>query len=184
MQADLRLLDFPGGACRVYTWDGPWVSLGRFQKPDRDVVPGFENWVIRPTGGKAVLHGHDMTVALSFPFDGGLHAVREAFELAVQPLVDALNRCGLPCLMAGVRGLERGKRTSDCFAVTSGFDVVHRDSEDKVCGCALLLTNGSVLMQASIPFKEPLIDPASAITAGKRSPVHRWEHEQLANALR
>lgn len=218
MAADLALLARPDRACRIYTWDGPWVSLGRFQKPERAVVPGFANWVIRPTGGKAVLHGHDVTVALAFPFERGPHAVREAFTLAVAPLVEALNRCGLPCEVASTRRHPRepvggssgtrarprpvvdrevetatiktlaimpseGVRSADCFAVTSGFDVVHRETGDKVCGCALLLTEGAVLMQASIPYGEPLIDPATAIVGGKRFPVCPWDHQALSDRL-
>src|SRR5579862_8679410 len=56
--------------CRVYGWDGPWVSLGRFQSPKRDLLsPENTHWVTRPTGGKAVLHGHDVTVGLAVPLD-------------------------------------------------------------------------------------------------------------------
>lgn len=53
---------------RVYGWNGPWVSLGRFQRPvDALVDPEGVRWVARPTGGKAVLHGHDVTVGLAVP---------------------------------------------------------------------------------------------------------------------
>src|SRR5687768_7523544 len=56
---------------RFYSWDGPWVTLGRFQDPARDLLdPSLVPWVVRPTGGKAVLHGHDLTVTLACSHEG------------------------------------------------------------------------------------------------------------------
>src|ERR1044071_8581320 len=53
---------------RVYGWTGPWISLGCYQNPERDLLDSnLVPWVMRPTGGKAVLHGHDVTVGLTFP---------------------------------------------------------------------------------------------------------------------
>src|SRR5579859_7982221 len=54
--------------CRVYSWDGPWISLGKQQVAERDLLdPSLVPWVRRPTGGKAVLHGHDVTVGIALP---------------------------------------------------------------------------------------------------------------------
>src|SRR5205085_6034945 len=77
--------------CRVYGWLGPWVSLGRFQSPERDLVqPEATNWVVRPTGGKAVLHGHDLTVGLAVPLSAlGLEnrSLKAVYRAIVQPLI-------------------------------------------------------------------------------------------------
>lgn len=75
MPRDLALLEaFERGAIpptlRVYQWASPALTYGVNQQlPPRLVeacqqlgIPTFR----RPTGGKAVLHGHDLTVALVF----------------------------------------------------------------------------------------------------------------------
>ena len=64
-------------AARVYSWDGAWVSLGRFQRPEKALLRSEEiDWVMRPTGGKAVLHGHDVTVGIALPLrDIGVYEI-------------------------------------------------------------------------------------------------------------
>lgn len=149
---------------RVYGWDGPWVSLGYSQKPERALLPGAPvQCVMRPTGGKAVLHGHDVTVglAVSLP-DLGLPAgsrdAAAAFLGAGAFLRDALGRCGVFCEFAS-RGPVRNSATSDCFAYAAPNDLVDALGR-KVCGCAQKLTAHAVLTQASIPVRPPLVDPA------------------------
>src|SRR4051812_23191761 len=108
MERDIRLLDSAENGvagCRIYTWDGPWVSLGRFQSPDRDLVdPERSNWVMRPTGGKAVLHGHDVTVGLAVPLRlldlTGQRSLKAVYRLVIGPLVEGLRACGIPARLA------------------------------------------------------------------------------------
>ena len=87
MGADVALLDelAAGGppALRLYRWSAPAVSLGRFQRDDV-VDPaacarlGVEV-VRRPSGGRALLHGGDLTYAVTMPRPpgpaGGVDAV-------------------------------------------------------------------------------------------------------------
>ncbi|MGV3618294.1 MAG: lipoyl protein ligase domain-containing protein [Fimbriimonas sp.] len=193
MEADRLLLagaeDGVSGG-RVYSWVGVWVSLGRFQNPDRDLLtPETTPWVIRPTGGKAVLHGHDITVALAFPLntlDADPRSIRSVYRAAIAPLVEALHACGLPATLAdGTRHAERGQKTADCFAFTSPNDVVHEESGQKVCGCALRVTERAVLLQASIPHGQPLVAPSSVMReASPTQPAAVWRGDQLAKALR
>jgi lipoate-protein ligase A len=165
---------------RLYTWDGPWVSLGRFQKPERDVAENFQNWVKRPTGGKAVLHGHDLTVALATHLETETRNVRLAYQTAVQPILKALQDCGVQASFGQPHQGEA--RVADCFAATAGCDIVDQNGH-KVCGCALLIQGNRVLLQASIPYKEPLIDPAKAISGATKRPHLAWNHENFAEAL-
>ena len=104
MAADLALLDAvaAGGppALRVYQWSPPALSLGRFQ-PEDDVDhdacrrAGVEV-VRRPTGGRALLHGGDLTYAV---------AVRPPRDVA------AVGRGGLPLARAGA---DRGAGPTRC----------------------------------------------------------------------
>src|SRR5438093_13692851 len=59
---------------RLYQFSPPCLSLGRFQDPERDADPaacaarGIEI-VVRPTGGRAVLHWGDLVYAVTAPED-------------------------------------------------------------------------------------------------------------------
>ncbi len=190
MARDLELLDRAeagSAGCRVYGWDGPWVSLGRFQSPDRDLVdPSHTNWVLRPTGGKAVLHGHDVTVGLAVPLDLlGLDkgALKAAYRAVVQPLVAGLRACGVAARLAeDTRWSGQGKKTADCFAFSSPNDVVDEATGLKVCGCALRLTDSAVLVQASLPNGRPLVRPESVIRSAALT-YREWDSEPFAAAL-
>ena len=173
---------------RVYRWKGPWVSLGRFQNAEKDLLdPDGISWVIRPTGGKAVLHGHDVTVALAFPLgclDADPRSIRSVYRAIVRPLVEALTVSGRPAALAEeTRYAERGQRTADCFAFTSPNDIVDPATGHKVCGCALRVTDRAVLLQASIPTGPPLVDPTSVIRNATRMPDSSWDSTGLADAL-
>jgi lipoate-protein ligase A len=57
---------------RLYTWDGPWLSLGYAQRRiEAERMAACEQAgvgiVRRTTGGRAVLHGNDLTYSLAAP---------------------------------------------------------------------------------------------------------------------
>lgn len=176
MDADRGLLALaeegkPGA--RLYTWDGPWLSLGMFQRADRDLLPGCPiPYVMRPTGGRAVLHGHDLTIGLAAPLaslelgDAACHrSVRAVYRAVVRPIVSALSQAGVPAALGeDTPFVGRTPRSADCFAHVSANDVVHRVTGQKVCGVALRLTDRAVLVQASLPIRRPEIDPALALS--------------------
>jgi lipoate-protein ligase A len=174
--------------CRVYGWTEAWVTLGRFQSPARDLVDaGHTNWVIRPTGGKAVLHGHDITVGLAVPLAMlGLEkrSLDNVYRAVTQPLIDGLRACGVPARLAEhTKWSGKGSRTADCFAFSSPNDIVDEFVGQKVCGCALRLTEAAVLVQASIPNGEPLVSAESVIRNASLS-SRNWDATHFAGALR
>lgn len=174
--------------CRVYSWEGPWVSLGRFQHPERDLVdPEGTHWVMRPTGGKAVLHGHDVTVGMAVPFTvvgTGPRELRACYRWVASPIIEALRACGVPAAL-GERTVFAGKgtRTADCFTHVSANDIVDERSGVKVCGCALLMGRSAVLLQASIPNGPPLVPAESVIREAKNPSASPWEAEGFPEAL-
>ncbi len=169
---------------RVYAWDGPWVSLGRFQRPERAVVEGWDRWCLRPTGGRAVLHGHDVTLAYALPHVGDSRRLKEVYRRLISPLVEALNACGLACQLAeATRYAGSGEANEDCFAFRSSNDVVCPDTGKKVCGCALRIGEYGALLQASIPYSEPLVAPGSAISGAFDSGVQRWDWNSFEEAF-
>jgi lipoate-protein ligase A len=162
MQVDIEL--FAGAeqgerSLRFYSWDGPWVSLGRFQSPDRDLVDaGVIPWVMRPTGGKAVLHGHDLTITIACPHRGD--GVKTIYRSLIAPLVRGLQSAGLAAALGEETPFVGTGNSSDCFRHVSANDVVDRATGRKLIGCALKVTRYAALAQCSIPLSMPLIDPA------------------------
>ena len=184
MQQDLDLASMGKIAARVYTWIGPWVSLGKNQGADEKLISSGVPYVQRPTGGRAVLHGHDATVGLAVPVRYLKSGLGSTFRIVTKPLVEALRACGLPAVLAAnVPGAYGGEQKFDCFVSVSKTDVVHEITRIKICGCALLRTREFVLLQASIPNGEPLIDPANVFTepANYTGPI--WNDAELASEL-
>lgn len=174
---------------RVYGWDSAWVTVGRFQAAERDLVaPAETRWVRRPTGGKAVLHGHDVTVGLALPlavFRGvDLRSIKSVYRMAVGPIVMALRACEVDAALAEDSKFGgKGARTGDCFAFSSPNDVVHVQSGRKLCGCALRLTHRAVLVQASIPNGEPLVQPSSVIVNAETVVPFEWKSANFETAF-
>ncbi len=184
-------------AARLYTWNGPWVSLGMFQDSSRDLLPDSPApWVMRPTGGKAVLHGHDLTVGLAMPLsrisaqtgepiERLSRSVRTVYRLVIQPLVEGLRAAGVPAALGEDTPFARrkGPRSADCFAHVSPNDVVDARTGLKVCGCALRLTDRAVLVQASLPCGVPLVEPRLVFREPSAYSVQAWDQSAFAEAF-
>lgn len=173
---------------RIYAWDGAWVSLGRFQRPENALLdPQFDRFVMRPTGGKAVLHGADLTVCLAIPLANlrlDARDVKSAYRRLIRPLIITLRECGLPAVLAEETvHLGKGHRVADCFAFNSPNDVVHEETGVKVCGCALRISDRAVLLQASIPVRPYLVAPEAVLAGGVHLPVSAWRQEEFADAF-
>lgn len=170
MARDSRLLEsaeLGDAGFRLYGWDGPWVSLGRFQKPSKALINEAQiPWVMRPTGGKAVLHGHDVTLGAAFPFaalglkESETRSVAPAYRAIIRPLVAALRDSGANVLLGEeTQFVKSGGATPDCFAHLAPNDVIDPTTGRKVMGCALQMGRRAVLVQCSMPVREPLVDP-------------------------
>ena len=182
--------------CRVYSWVGPWITLGMYQNPARDLTAECDvPWVMRPTGGKAVLHGHDVTVGFAmplrrlvspeFPVEKLERSIKTVYRAMAAPMVLALRACGLPAALGeDTRFVGKGPRVADCFAHVSANDIVDERTGLKVCGCALKVTHNAALVQASIPAGKPLVDSARVIVGGKALVSTKWDAQKFAEELR
>jgi lipoate-protein ligase A len=154
---------------RLYFWDQPTVSLGRFQRAE-DVVLGGLPSVLRPTGGAAVLHGHDLTFSLAAPLEqigATPREVRLVYRALVRPIVIALAKMGIPAALGEDVGVESKSNSAYCFALHSKNDVISTDTGKKLCGCALRVTDRAALLQASIPIQAPVRHPRECIVGGE-----------------
>lgn len=187
MARDTALLNSEGISARVYFWDGPWVSLGRNQAPDALLLKSGVPWVKRPTGGLAVLHGHDATVGLAAlleVLDCNPREVKKAYRRISKPLIEALQACGLSAALAedtSFSGRQAGQ--FDCFTLNSPNDIVNPDTGEKVCGCAMAIWEEKVLIQASIPNGPPLVDPTTVLTEAAPNVGAIWNSSDLARRL-
>lgn len=193
MGADSALLEqaergIPGG--RVYSWSETWVTLGCFQKAERELVPGLEiPTIVRPTGGKGVLHGTDVTVGLAVPLE--LLNLEEAernpnsvYACLGAPIAMALTACGLPSVLGReTQFAGRGVKTGDCFGYISPGDIVDPVSGIKRCGCALKVTRTAALLQGSIPNGRPPIDPARVFMRPGPVILQEWDATFFAREL-
>lgn len=170
MQRDVELFEsaekFDAAFCRFYTWDGIWVSLGKFQNPNADLKqPSNTQFVMRPTGGKAVLHGHDLTVSIAVPLKllgENSRNVKSIYRSIIKPIVKGFTSCGIQADLAENTVFAKTKsNVSDCFKHISVNDVVNVKTGRKLVGCALKVTKTSALAQCSIPISLPQIDPAA-----------------------
>ena len=145
-------------ALRLYRWRRPALSLGRFQD-EADVDAGAcarlgVDVVRRPTGGRALLHGGDLTYAVVTTRPPGHPAgVDEVYAWLASALIAGLARLGIDAAVAR----NDGPPGPVCFAGQQGADL--RVGDRKVCGSAQLHRDGAVLQHGSIlltrlPFDE------------------------------
>lgn len=86
-------------ALRFYTWQPPALSLGRFQPATEGIrwqALGERGWeaVRRPTGGRAVLHQHELTYSITLPPDVvGSLGPRSCYAVLRAGLAQAISRC-------------------------------------------------------------------------------------------
>lgn len=141
---------------RLYSWDTAAVSLGAFQKIgdiDLDYCAGCNIPIVRrPTGGRAILHGDELTYSFSAKNEGSFS---EGLMGAYRRLGTAFSRCfelaGLECEMKNDR--ERGKtlvRSPLCFASSSLGEISSHGM--KIIGSAQKRWRDAFLQQGSIPF--------------------------------
>jgi lipoate-protein ligase A len=149
MARDVELLDdVAGGAppvLRLYRWGRPALSLGRFQ-PHDDVDSAAcdrlgVDVVRRPTGGRAILHGRDLTYAVAMPRPAGAAgSVAAVHDLLAGALVAGLARLGVDAAVA--RHDADGPTGPVCFTGMQGADL--RVGERKLCGSAQVRRRGRV----------------------------------------
>jgi len=172
MGEDVALLDEVAGggspALRLYSWHTPALSLGRFQSDD-DVddeacVRLGVDVVRRPTGGKAILHGSDLTYAVAMPRPAGAAgSVDAVYCTLARALVAGFARLGVEATVA--RHERPSTNGPACFTSMQGADL--RVGERKLCGSAqarragaspdrrrgAVLQHGSILVDR-LPFDE------------------------------
>lgn len=154
MAIDAWMLEQRRPMLRLYRWRGPTLSLGHHQ---RRIEPswlalarsGAIDLVRRPTGGRAVLHGGDLTYALVWPEAGGNR--EQVYRQACGWLQQAFAAFGQP-LQFGRQAAST--QASSCFALSTAADLVHGDGSKRI-GSAQLWRQGCLLQHGSIQLEPP-----------------------------
>lgn len=141
---------------RFYRWQPATVSLGRFQELTR--LPQLASsypfpLVRRPTGGRAVLHQHEITysaVLREVLLPPGERSVMQAYRWLSAGLMAGLSRLGVPSQLApadGVAGDELGEQ-ANCFHAAARCDLV--SGGRKLVGSAQCRKFGAILQHGSL----------------------------------
>ncbi len=168
---------------RLYAWRPPAVSLGYFQPLDDGIdltaihARGYDI-VRRPTGGRAILHAHELTYSVCVGQDAirGGHSTMESYREISRGII-----AGLHLLGGDVRlGDSDGRRSSTpaegtvrpiCFAKTARCDL--QADGRKVVGSAQVRRDGGILQHGSIPITIDLADQIAVMPGGDRRQAAR-----------
>ncbi|MDO8586613.1 MAG: biotin/lipoate A/B protein ligase family protein [Armatimonadota bacterium] len=147
---------FSGGetpaVVRFYGWDSPAISLGRFQRVegsiDVELCKGQGIALVRrPTGGRAVFHGTDVTFSIVKENDGG--SVAESYRELGEAVAAELSSIGIPAVAFSESSGRRAMRSeTNCFNLKSRFEVGVNGR--KALGSAQFRTDRAILQQNSL----------------------------------
>jgi len=139
---------------RVYEWEAPVVTIGRLQSAEaaRAAFPGL-TCIRRPTGGRAVLHGDDLTISVVVREDLirsclAKRGILASYHLLLEAVVKTVAEYGV-CLDQG-SDRRREARSEDCFERVASCDLVERATGQKALGSAQLRRGGAILQQMSL----------------------------------
>ena len=171
---------------RFYRWQGPWLSLGYGQVLDRARVEVCDRAGVgvlrRVTGGRAVLHGSDLSYSLTAREDQLPAGLRASYELVAEILIRALEALGIEALASPFperrevsqhrfqadpeRAAKRPQRGDfDCFALPAAGREICVGGR-KLAGSAQRRAKGGILQHGSIRLAP---DPLEARRASSLS---------------
>lgn len=169
-----------GPTLRFYQWSKPAVTIGFHQRMDRvlDVETvkqaGIEV-VVRPTGGRAVLHGDDLTYSIAMPGEvADVYGITELYKILSEALQAGFRLVGIDAELArGSRG-ELRPGAQPCFASTARYELVVDGR--KIVGSAQRRHRGGVLQQGSIPLRVGCIRPEDLMPKHQQIELgkYRW----------
>lgn len=136
------------GSLRIYGWDEPAVTSGRHQADFSPADPTLSIPVVsRPTGGGAVLHGHDLTYCISAPLAGPLAgSVVETYGRIAAVFARALGAQGVEARLVD----HESSWAPVCFSRAAEKELVVEGV--KVMGAAQYRRRGFFLEQGVLPL--------------------------------
>jgi lipoyl(octanoyl) transferase len=145
---------------RFYGWNPATLSIGYFQKVEKEidleaVKANNLGFVRRPTGGRGVLHEHELTysVIVSEEYPDMPKTVTEAYRVISEGILKGFHLLGLEAYFAVPRSNEekealKSPRSAVCFDAPSWYELVVEGR--KVAGSAQTRQKGVILQHGSI----------------------------------
>lgn len=142
---------------RLYRWHPPCLSLGAsqpFSVADADFCGRHGvDLVRRPTGGRAVLHHHELTYLVAAPLGEclGTRELQGAYAAICRALVAGLRRLGVDARLADAvpaAGLIRPTQAVPCFIGPAPGEVTAGGR--KLVGSAMRRVGNAILQHGSI----------------------------------
>lgn len=142
---------------RLYGWKPMCLSLGygqRIREVDHENLAA-RGWdlVRRPTGGRAILHGDELTYSVSLPIDHDLAQgdVVTSYRRISEALMAALQRIGLsPRSERQSDDLMKQPKGAVCFEVPSHYEITAGGR--KLIGSAQVRRKEGILQHGSLPL--------------------------------
>ena len=162
----LDLADREGAAfLRLYRWEPHCLSFGRHEpaarRYDRARIAELGlDCVRRPTGGRAVWHGRELTYSAAAPlrlFAGG--GLREVYAALHSLLAAALRSLGAEAALAQAGSRSPHPAAGPCFQAPVGGEVLLEDR--KVVGSAQLRQGSAFLQHGSLLLEDDQSLPRS-----------------------
>lgn len=141
---------------RVFGWNQPSISLGRFQSVEREIVSEVCEQrgialVRRPTGGRAVYHHDEFTYSIVIGKRYGVPSgVVAAYTYLAQGLLAALQILGIQAELSDERVNKHP--SAACFASSTQADLT--SAGFKLVGSAQVWKDESLLQQGSLPLDD------------------------------
>lgn len=156
---------------RIYQWQRPTLSVGRFQTLPPELVTRAAQLgipiVVRPTGGQAILHAGDLTLSLAAPSSAGLGTqIRDTYFLISQALIRGLSHLGIMAEQSPIDSPYR--HLNHCFAAVTPADI-HWQGH-KLVGSAQTRSRRAFLQQSAI-FLAPDRPLLQALFAEQEAPL-------------
>jgi lipoyl(octanoyl) transferase len=160
MALDQALLDraerFGEAWLRLYTWEPHCLSFGRHEparrRYDVERIQTLGLSVVRrPTGGRAVWHGRELTYAVTQP-NPPPGPLRKAYLAVHEVLARALRTLGADATLAPTPARTPGVDAGACFAQPAGGEIMVGGR--KVVGSAQLRQGSAFLQHGSILLED------------------------------
>lgn len=141
---------------RFYRWFPPAISMGYFQEVWKEVDVeacgrhGIDI-VRRPTGGKAVLHEHDLTYAVVAKVNNPLFPpdILGTYRIVSSCIADGLSEYGIRTEMTvSGRSSEDDAIKASCFSTPSQYELLV--NRKKICGSAQVRSRSVFLQHGSL----------------------------------
>jgi lipoyl(octanoyl) transferase len=152
----------------IYSWLRPTLSFGRHQPAtglyDIEKIRSANVDVVRrPTGGRAILHDHEVTYSVTAPLVDAA-PLREMYSRINRILLAGLARLGVGVELASPRERAPAPSMRPCFEVPGEGELVARGS--KLVGSAQWRDAGAVLQHGSILVEDDQSSLPSFAAAG------------------